>query len=151
MSTLLCETVTGRSMAELIVARDAATAADMVELRLDGVADLDVTRALDERRRPVVVTCRPEWKGGVSTVRRRSASGLSWRVPHGRCGIRRCRVGGVHGVHQPAFTTWSGGTPPRIVCRHTTSEGVPSSLDTVSATCGYLAPMSSRWRSRRAR
>ena len=49
--SLLCETVTGRSMAELIAARDAATAADMVELRLDGVADLDVAGALAGRRR----------------------------------------------------------------------------------------------------
>ena len=40
-SSLLCETVTGRSMADLRAARDAAVA-DMVEVRLDGIADLDV-------------------------------------------------------------------------------------------------------------
>src|SRR5918996_218748 len=62
--SLLCETISGRSMAELIAARDAATTGDMVEVRLDGVADIDVTGALSGRRRPVVVTCRPEWEGG---------------------------------------------------------------------------------------
>jgi 3-dehydroquinate dehydratase/shikimate dehydrogenase len=51
-------------MAELLAARDAATHGDMVELRLDGVADLDVAGALRGRRVPVVVTCRPTWEGG---------------------------------------------------------------------------------------
>jgi 3-dehydroquinate dehydratase/shikimate dehydrogenase len=64
MSSLLCETVAGRSMAELLAGREAATAADMVELRLDGVADLDVAGALAGRRCPAVVTCRPAWEGG---------------------------------------------------------------------------------------
>ena len=62
--SLLCETVTGDSMEQLLAARDAAVAADMVELRLDGVKDLDVDRALAGRRGPVIVTCRPAWEGG---------------------------------------------------------------------------------------
>ena len=61
---LLCETVTGQSMAELLAARDSATHGDMVELRLDGVADLDVAAALEGRRVPALVTCRPTWEGG---------------------------------------------------------------------------------------
>lgn len=64
MTTLLCETVAGRSMAELLAGREAAAAADMVELRLDGVADVDVGAALGGRRRPAIVTCRPVWEGG---------------------------------------------------------------------------------------
>lgn len=36
----------------------------MVELRLDGVRDLDVAGALAGRTRPVVVTCRAAWEGG---------------------------------------------------------------------------------------
>ena len=56
---LLCETVTGTTTAELVAARDAATRADMVELRLDGVTDPDIAQALHGRRVPVVVTCRP--------------------------------------------------------------------------------------------
>lgn len=63
-SSLLCETVTGRDVAELVAARDGVTAADMVELRLDGVAHGDVARALQGRRIPVIVTCRPVWEGG---------------------------------------------------------------------------------------
>ncbi|MBF8300080.1 MAG: hypothetical protein HW394_450, partial [Acidobacteria bacterium] len=66
--SLLCETVTGDTMAELIAARERAFAADlvadMVELRLDGVGDLDVAQALHGRRAPVIVTCRPVWEGG---------------------------------------------------------------------------------------
>jgi 3-dehydroquinate dehydratase/shikimate dehydrogenase len=61
---LLVETVTGRTMAELTAARDAATRGDIVELRLDGVADVDIAGALRDRRRPVIVTCRPAWEGG---------------------------------------------------------------------------------------
>src|SRR5262245_249299 len=62
--SLLCETVTGTTTAELVAARDAATRADMVEVRLDGVADPDVAQALHGRRVPVIVTCRPRWEGG---------------------------------------------------------------------------------------
>src|SRR5688572_3530523 len=62
--TLLCETVTGHTMAELVAARDGVQRADMVELRLDGVAGIDVAQALHGRRRPVIVTCRPAWEGG---------------------------------------------------------------------------------------
>lgn len=61
---LLCETVTGATTAELVAARDAAVMADMVELRLDGVRDLDLATALHARRRPAVATCRPTWEGG---------------------------------------------------------------------------------------
>jgi 3-dehydroquinate dehydratase/shikimate dehydrogenase len=64
VSTLVCETVTAPTMAELRAARDAVKDADLVELRLDGVADLDVAGALAGRRRPVIVTCRPSWEGG---------------------------------------------------------------------------------------
>ena len=51
-------------MAELLAARDAATAGDLVELRVDGVTNLDLGRALDGRRVPAVVTCRAMWEGG---------------------------------------------------------------------------------------
>jgi len=51
-------------MDELRAARDAVTRADMIELRLDGVDDLDVLGALTGRTRPVIITCRPTWEGG---------------------------------------------------------------------------------------
>ena len=38
--------------------------ADLVELRLDSVGDPNVAGALEGRRRPVIVTCRPVWEGG---------------------------------------------------------------------------------------
>jgi len=60
----LCITVTGTTLDELRAARDAVVGADLVELRLDGVRDLDVAGALADRRTPVVVTCRPVWEGG---------------------------------------------------------------------------------------
>ena len=66
MASLLCETVTGDTMAQLLAARDAVAGvgADMLELRLDGVTDLDVASALHGRRAPVIATCRPTWEGG---------------------------------------------------------------------------------------
>lgn len=45
-------------------ARDSAVA-DIVELRLDGVADVDVAAALAGRKTPVIVTCRAAWEGGA--------------------------------------------------------------------------------------
>jgi 3-dehydroquinate dehydratase/shikimate dehydrogenase len=64
---LLCETVTGATMTELTSARDVAASTDMVdmvEVRLDGVRDLDVAEALHGAALPVVATCRPVWEGG---------------------------------------------------------------------------------------
>src|SRR5262245_46360024 len=60
----LCVAVTGRTMSEVRRARDSADGADLVEVRLDGVADLDVAGALEGRMRPVIITCRPSWEGG---------------------------------------------------------------------------------------
>lgn len=63
-TTALCATVTATSMADLRRRRDAVVDAELVELRLDGVADLDVAGALEGRRLPVIVTCRPVHQGG---------------------------------------------------------------------------------------
>ncbi len=51
-------------MVELLAARDAVRHADMVELRVDGVVDLDVAGALKGRKQPAILTCRPPWEGG---------------------------------------------------------------------------------------
>src|SRR6187549_2715994 len=61
---LLCETVTATTMGALRAARDRVTDADMVELRLDGIARPDVPAALADRRLPAIVTCRAKWEGG---------------------------------------------------------------------------------------
>ena len=65
-SPLLCITVAGPDMTALRRHRDEAAAqgADLVELRLDLVADPDVTAALADRSTPVIVTCRAPWEGG---------------------------------------------------------------------------------------
>src|SRR5690242_4791110 len=64
MKPLLCVRVTAPTMAELRRRRDAVADADLVELRLDSVSDPDAAGALADRRRPVIVTCRPAWEGG---------------------------------------------------------------------------------------
>jgi len=63
--TQIVQTVTAGDMRALRLGRDAVVEADLVELRLDGVQDLDVAGALRDRVRPVIVTCRPVWEGGA--------------------------------------------------------------------------------------
>jgi 3-dehydroquinate dehydratase/shikimate dehydrogenase len=60
----LCATVTGATTAELRARRDAVRNADLVELRLDTVADPDVAGALQGRSIPVILTCRSAREGG---------------------------------------------------------------------------------------
>jgi len=62
---LLCVTVTAATTVELCARRDAVQDADLIELRLDSVADPSAAAALKGRRRPVIVTCRPTWEGGA--------------------------------------------------------------------------------------
>ncbi|MBA2604089.1 MAG: type I 3-dehydroquinate dehydratase [Acidobacteria bacterium] len=64
MHSQVCVSVTGGTMAELRRNRDGAEGADLVEVRLDGVDRPDAAGALEGRRRPVLVTCRPVWEGG---------------------------------------------------------------------------------------
>ena len=94
------------TMAALIAARDAATPADMVEIRLDGVEALDLAAALSGRRRPVVATCRPAWEGGrfdgseeerASILEQALADGaefvdVEWRALKGAQGQRFRRI-----------------------------------------------------------
>jgi 3-dehydroquinate dehydratase/shikimate dehydrogenase len=63
----LCATVAASTSAELVRRRDEASAADLVELRLDSAGDPDPERAIAGRTRPVIVTCRPRWEGGGFT------------------------------------------------------------------------------------
>lgn len=61
----LCATVTAGTMAELRTRRDQVADADMVELRLDSVSDPSAAAALAGRKKPVIVTCRPQSGGGL--------------------------------------------------------------------------------------
>jgi 3-dehydroquinate dehydratase/shikimate dehydrogenase len=125
----LCETVTGRSMAELIAARDAATAGDMVELRLDGVDDLDVAGALHGRRRPVIATCRPEWEGGRFSGSEEERHGILARAL--ALGAEHVDVewAALHVVHQPSFADLIDQDAARIVLSSHDFDGVPSTLE----------------------
>jgi 3-dehydroquinate dehydratase/shikimate dehydrogenase len=56
--------VTGGTMEEIRRGRDAASGADIVEVRLDYADRPDAAAALEGRRTPVVVTCRARFEGG---------------------------------------------------------------------------------------
>lgn len=120
-------------MQALLAARDAAVG-DMVELRLDGVADLDVAGALGGRRLPAVVTCRAAWEGGRfdgaeeerrSILARAVDAGaeyvdVEWRA------LDPSRVGSA------AATAWGSlvsATPERIVLSAHDFNGMPRDLE----------------------
>jgi 3-dehydroquinate dehydratase/shikimate dehydrogenase len=128
--TPLCETVTGRSMAELLAARDAAVAGDMVELRLDGVANLDVGRALDGRRVPAIVTCRAMWEGGHfdgSEEERRSILATALERGAERVDVEFRAVDGQStGV---PFRDLLSKSPERVVVSSHDFDGVPADLE----------------------
>ena len=125
---LLCETVTGRSMAELIAARDAAQG-DMVELRLDGVSDLDVDAALHGRRHPVVVTCRPEWEGGGFLGSEESRRAILARALDLGADFVDVEWATLHGSHAERFAALVGRMRDRIVLSSHDFAGVPADLD----------------------
>ena len=112
----LCATVTAATTAGLRDARDRASGvADLVELRLDGVRDLDVQGALAGRRRPVIVTCRPVREGGGSTGRRTSGSTSSGGRP------RWARSTSTSSGTPRTRRWWRGGVAAASSCRRTTS------------------------------
>ncbi|MDA1183266.1 MAG: type I 3-dehydroquinate dehydratase [Acidobacteria bacterium] len=123
---LLCETVTGATMAELIAARDAAASAgvvDMVELRLDGVRDLDVAGALDAVTVPVVATCRPVWEGGRFDGSEEERRGV----------LTRALAHGARYVDiewQAGFDDMIAANQPRVVVSSHDFTGVPADLAT---------------------
>ncbi|HEY1303705.1 MAG TPA: type I 3-dehydroquinate dehydratase [Vicinamibacterales bacterium] len=122
MKSLLCETVTGRSMAELLTARDRATIGDLVELRLDGVVDLDVAAALHGRSRPAVVTCRPTWEGGSFAGSEEERRGI----------LSRALALGAEFVDvewRAGFDDVIGQDRTRIVLSSHDFDGIPSDLD----------------------
>lgn len=126
MSTpLLCETITARTTAELRPARDASLA-DMVELRLDGVADPDVAGALSGRRHPVVVTCRPVWEGGRFTGPEDERHRLLARAL--ALGAEFVDVEWAALRQERRFAELVGGAPDRVVLSSHDFSGVPSDL-----------------------
>ena len=119
---LLCETVTGATMHELLAARDAATTGDLVELRLDGVQDVDVAAALGGRRTPVVVTCRASWEGGRFDGSEEERQAI----------LLRALEGGAEYVDvewRAGFDAVIRRDPRRVVVSFHDFTGVPSGLD----------------------
>ena len=115
-------------MADLRAARDAAVA-DVVELRLDGVRDLDVGGALAGRSKPVVATCRPEWEGGQFTGSEEERHRiLSAALDHGAEFVD-VEWATLHGVHRSDFGDVVNRAPSRIVLSSHDFQGVPSDLE----------------------
>jgi 3-dehydroquinate dehydratase / shikimate dehydrogenase len=118
----IVDTITAESLVTLRALRDRDTPADLLELRLDGVRDLDVAGALAGRRHPVIVTCRAAWEGGrfngsederLAILTRAAELGaefvdIEWQAD--RRALDRCR----------ALT--------RIVVSHHDFDGVPADL-----------------------
>jgi 3-dehydroquinate dehydratase/shikimate dehydrogenase len=127
-SSLLCETVTGQSMADLRAARDAAVA-DMVEVRVDGVADLDVAGALQGRRKPVVVTCRPEWEGGRFAGAEEERHGILAQAMSLGAEFIDIEWASLNGAHKPGFGDIVKTDPKRIVVSAHDFEGVPVDIE----------------------
>jgi 3-dehydroquinate dehydratase/shikimate dehydrogenase len=126
-SSLLCETVTGQSMADLRAARDAAVA-DMVEVRLDGVADLDVAGALSGRDKPVVVTCRPTWEGGRFNGSEEERHRILADAMSLGAEFVDVEWVALHGIHQPRFGDIVARDPSRVVVSSHDFDGVPIDL-----------------------
>ena len=118
-------------MAELLAARDAAVMGDMVELRLDGVVNLDIARALHGRRVPAVVTCRPMWEGGHfegGEDERRAILATALDLGAEFVDIEwRAVDGNATGV---PFQTLLNRTPERVVVSSHDFDGVPADLET---------------------
>jgi 3-dehydroquinate dehydratase/shikimate dehydrogenase len=65
MKSMLCVSIKPQSTEEALKQlRRAASRADLVELRLDGMTDPDLTRLLENKPCPVIVTNRPRSQGG---------------------------------------------------------------------------------------
>jgi len=118
---LVVETVTADTMAELRAARDRATRADLVELRLDGVRDLDVPGAIQGCPRPVIATCRPVWEGG------RFDGGEVERL---KILSRACALGADY-VDVEWRADWRAvrAASSRLVLSHHDFDGLPADLD----------------------
>jgi 3-dehydroquinate dehydratase/shikimate dehydrogenase len=127
-SSLLCETVTGHSMADLRTARDAAVA-DMVELRLDGIANLDVAAALERRHKPVVVTCRPQWEGGRFSGSEEERHRILKEALSLGAEFVDVEWAALHAIHQPNFADIVQIDPSRVVVSSHDFEGVPDDVE----------------------
>ena len=127
-TSLLCETVTGRSTADLITARDAAAAGDMVEVRLDGVADLDVAAVVRGARVPVLATCRPSWEGGRFEGSEEDRAAILGRALALGAAYVDVEWRALRGLHGDTFRRVVARDPARVVVSSHDFDGVPADL-----------------------
>lgn len=124
MPQRLCIVAMAATLDDLRRQRDAASDADLVELRLDALppGELDVAGAMQGRRTPVIATCRARWEGGHfagSEEERRQvlaqalALGAEYVDIEWQAGFQDL----VHGTQRE-----------RIVLSHHTFDGVPTDV-----------------------
>jgi 3-dehydroquinate dehydratase/shikimate dehydrogenase len=131
-------------MAELRRRRDeaAAAGADLVELRLDSVADPNVAGALAGRLGPVIVTCRPTWEGGAF-----SGPEDERRALLGEALSRGAEYVDIEArAHFDDLVSHAGGR--RVVLSYHDFEGIPSDLAdlvrTMSATGAEIVKVAAK-------
>ena len=132
MPIRIVETVTGDTTAELRQRREAAEnvvrggRADVVELRVDGVADLDLAAVLADHAAPVIVTCRPVWEGGR----------YDGAEPERLKLLRRARALGAEFIDVEVRADWrsvAGFEHGGLVLSFHDFNGVPVDLETIGA------------------
>lgn len=133
MSIRIVETVIADTTAGLRAGRDAAQSrADVVELRVDGVGDLDLPAVLADRTAPVIVTCRPVWEGGrydgiepdrLRLLRRARALGAEFIDVEFRADWRS--VAATEGIT-------GGGMREGLVLSFHDFNGIPAELETIA-------------------
>jgi len=124
---LLCAALTASRTAELCAQRDRVEGADLVELRLDLVADPDVPAALAGRRLPAVVTCRATDQGGLFQGSEQDRRTILAQALEG--GAEFVDLEWRHG-----FDDWIRTRDGRgIVLSHHDFAGVPADLETIVA------------------
>lgn len=135
MPIRIVETVTAATTEELRLGRSRAESrADVVELRIDGVADLDLAAVLADRTAPVIVTCRPVWEGGrydgaepdrLRLLRRARALGAEFIDVEVRADWRSVLQ------HAAPATRRAAGTEGLVLSFHDFT-GVPADLETIA-------------------
>lgn len=130
---LLCATLMASCTADLRAARERVAGCDMVELRVDAVADPNPAAVLAGRRQPAIVTCRAAEQGG----RFRGSQAERRRI------LREALDGGAEFVDlewRLGFDDWIRERNGRgIVLSHHDFAGVPPDLDEIVAAMAGTA------------
>ncbi len=145
----LCATVTAPTLAELRARRDeAARVADLVELRLDTVADPDVAGALEGRTGPVILTCRGPRRAVISTGSEASRLGFleqAWTAGAEFVDVefaawgRAAWVGSTRGARLIVSNHDFDGVPRDLAARHRAMAATGAAVVKLAVTARALA------------